>query len=264
MIPLSPRLRGLLTRSWLIALLLPALAIPGAWANAEPPPNVLFIAIDDLNDWIGCLGGHPQARTPHMDRLAAKGTVFLNAHVQSPLCNPSRSSLLTGLRPSTTGIYGLKPGIRAVPATRNAVTLPQHFAQQGYFTACYGKVFHDGAIPPALRSGEFEVWGPAPPIPMPERKIVETPDPIRAMDWGVYPDDDRLQADWITADNAIAQLKSRANDRPFFIAVGFRLPHVPCFASQAWFDLFPEDEVRLPPWLEGDRDDVPEFAWTLH
>ena len=115
---------------------------------SERHPNVLFIAIDDLNDWVGCLGGHPQARTPNIDRLAARGTLFLNAHVQAPLCNPSRASLLTGLRPSTTGIYGLAPGIRGVAATKDCVTLPQYFAADGYFTATFGKVFHDGSIPP--------------------------------------------------------------------------------------------------------------------
>src|SRR5947207_13083456 len=97
---------------------------PAAPAS-ERHPNVLFIAIDDLNDWVGCLGGHSQARTPNLDRLAARGTLFRNAHVQAPLCNPSRASLLTGLRPSTTGIYGLLPGIRDVAPTRDCVTLPQ-------------------------------------------------------------------------------------------------------------------------------------------
>ncbi|MCA9210281.1 MAG: sulfatase-like hydrolase/transferase, partial [Planctomycetales bacterium] len=79
--------------------------------SAARRPNVLFIAIDDLNDWIGCLDGHPLAKTPHMDALAARGTLFTNAHCQAPLCNPSRTSLLTGLRPSTTGVYGLAPWI---------------------------------------------------------------------------------------------------------------------------------------------------------
>lgn len=228
-------------------------------------PNVLFIAIDDLNDWVGCLGGHPQAHTPNMDRLAARGTLFLNAHVQSPLCNPSRSSLLTGLRPSTTGIHGLVPGIRDVAVTRDCVTLPQHFARHGYFTAAFGKVFHDGSIPPALRTNELQVWGVAPPIPVPRKKFVQTPSEIRLMDWGVFPEDDREQADWKIADAAIAQLQARPQDKPFFLAVGFRLPHVPCFASQKWFDLLPpEDQIILPPVKERDRDDVPEFAWYLH
>src|SRR4030095_673852 len=97
-------------------------------------PNVLFIAIDDLNDWVGCLGGHPQAKTPNIDRLAARGTLFSNAHCQAPPCNPSRASLLTGLRPSTTGLYGLAPGIRNVAALKGHLTLPQYFAAQGYFT----------------------------------------------------------------------------------------------------------------------------------
>ena len=90
------------------AILLAMALLLNASASAAPlaqPPNVLFIAIDDLNDWVGCLGGHPQARTPNIDRLAARGTLFSNAHVQSAMCNPSRASLLTGLRPSTIGIY---------------------------------------------------------------------------------------------------------------------------------------------------------------
>jgi choline-sulfatase len=238
----------------------------GASAPAKPaPPNVLFIAIDDLNDWVGCLGGHPQARTPNMDRLAARGTLFMNAHVQSPLCNPSRASLLTGLRPSTTGIYGLVPGIREVATTKDCVSLPQYFGRNGYFTAGFGKVFHDGSIPVSLRTNEFNVWGPAPGMPLPKKKFVNTPSTMAVMDWGVFPEDDREQADWKIADAAIGQLKSLPAGKPFFVAVGFRLPHVPCFASQKWFDLFPpEDQIILPPVKDNDRDDVPFFAWYLH
>lgn len=228
------------------------------------PPNVLFIAIDDLNDWVGCLDGHPQARTPNMDRLAAAGTVFANAHCQAPICTPSRSSLLTGMRPSTTGIYGLAPGIRSVDALKHCITLPQYFARHGYVTAGFGKVFHDGSIPPPLQANEFNTWGPAPGSPKPEKKFVRTPDPMWVMDWGVFPEDDREQADWKTADNAIAWLKTRPREKPFFLAVGFRLPHVPCFASQKWFDLFPEDQIILPPVKEHERGGVPFFAWYLH
>ncbi len=240
------------------------IVVPPAGAEA-PRPNVLFIAVDDLNDWVGPLGGHPQARTPHLDRLAARGTLFANAHCQAPLCNPSRTSLLIGRRPTSTGLYGLAPGLRAVAATRDAVTLPQHFAAHGYQTACFGKVFHDGSVPPGQRTNEFQVWGPAPPIPTPPRKFVATPDPIRAMDWGVYPVDDRDQADGQIAGAAIAHLNAQAPGRPFFLAVGFRLPHVPCFASEQWFDLFPpEAEIALPAVRDDDRADVPPFAWNLH
>src|SRR5579859_6303718 len=104
------------------AILISLAAVAGP-AVAEPPrrPNVLFIAVDDLNDWVGCLGGHPQAVTPNINRLARRGTLFTNAHCQAPLCNPSRSSVLTGLRPTTTGIYALEPGIRAVSSLRDRV-----------------------------------------------------------------------------------------------------------------------------------------------
>ncbi len=234
-------------------------------SSATPKPNVLFIAIDDLNDWVGCLGGHPQAQTPNMDRLAERGTLFLNAHCQAPLCNPSRASLLTGLRPTTTGIYGLTPGIRDVARTRDCVTLPQYFARHGYFTGGFGKVFHDGSIPERLHTNEFNVWGPAPGMPLPPVKFVNTPATMRAMDWGVFPKDDHRQADWKIADAAIAQMRSLPPNKPFFLAVGFRLPHVPCFASQKWFDRFPpEDQIILPPVKDSDRDNVPEFAWYLH
>ena len=186
-------------------------------------PNVLLIVIDDMNDWVGYLGGNPQAKTPCMDALAASGTAFANAHAQSPLCNPSRCSFLSGLRPSTTGIYGLRPGPRQSPELHDWVMLPQYFEQHGYFTACYGKVYHDGAIPPADKSKEFDVFGPAPGMPMPKGKFVNTPCKMHEVDWGVYPAKDQDSCDWKTADNAIAELAKVPKDRPFFLAVGFRL-----------------------------------------
>ena len=241
-----------------------AVGLPRA-TTAEPRrPNVLMIAVDDLNDWVGCLQGHPQVRTPHIDSLAARGTVFTNAHCQAPLCNPSRASLLTGLRPSTTGIYALQPGIRAVAKLKEHVTLPQTFTQAGYHTFTCGKIYHDGSISPADQPWEFQHWGPAPGMPRPAKKFVETPAPHPLVDWGIFPDDDRSQADWQIADAAIAKLKSVPPDRPFLVAVGFRLPHVPCYASQKWFDLYPVDQLQLPPFKAGDRDDVPRFASYLN
>ena len=112
---------------------------------AAEKPNVLFIAIDDQNDWIGHLGGHPLAKTPRLDSLASRGTTFLNAHCQQALCNPSRTSLLLGLRPTTTGIYGLAPWFRTLPQWKDRVALPQHFENHGYVTAATGKIYHGGA-----------------------------------------------------------------------------------------------------------------------
>lgn len=228
-------------------------------------PNVLFIAIDDQNDWIHCLDGHPLVKTPNIDRLAKRGTLFLNAHCQAPLCNSSRASLLTGLRPSSTGIYGLQPGIRDVEKTKNHVTLPQTFTSNGYFTYTCGKIYHDGSIKPVDRAAEFNVWGPAPGMQLPSKKFVTTPmgnNPL--VDWGVFPERDDEQPDWKIASAAIDALHSAPKEKPFLIACGFRLPHVPCFATQKWFDLYPDDERVLPDVKNDDRDDTPRFSWYLH
>jgi len=250
----------------MIAISRPTLAQTG---GRQPPPgatakpNYLFIAIDDLNDWIGCLGGHPQVKTPNIDRLAARGTLFANAHTQSPLCNPSRASLLTGLRPSTTGVYALQPPLRQASTLKDAVTLPQYLQRHGYHTLGVGKIFHDNLAASELAS-EFDVWGRVEYYKnMPAPKFVTTPDPIKLMDWGPFPDQDSDHDDWKVTDWAIEKLKTQL-PQPFFLAVGLRLPHVPLYAPQKWFDLHPEETLIMPPVKENDRDDVPEFAWYLH
>src|SRR5690606_26865668 len=209
-----------------------ALAIIGLWANgtaapaAEQKPNILFIAIDDQNDWIGCLGGHPQVQTPHIDQLAARGTVFTNAHCQSPLCNPSRTSLLTGRRPSTTGIYGLAPWIRNVPELKDLVTLPQHLAQNGYRRYSTGKIFH-GGYGRGKNGTEFDVLGPPAGVRVrPKQKLVNTPSEHPLVDWGVFPHEDEDKGDWQVAGWAVEQLDGKPQE-PFFLSVGFFLPHVP-------------------------------------
>lgn len=243
-----------------------ALTAWGGLETAQSKPNVLFIAIDDQNDWIGCLGGHPQVRTPNIDRLAKRGTLFTNAHCQAPLCNPSRSSLLTGLRPSSTGIYGLAPGIREVEQTRSHVTLPQTFTEAGYFTFTCGKIYHDGSMRPRDQAREFNEWGVRAGMPRPPKPIAKLPPEGKhpAMDWGIFPEKDEDNADWKIAESAIDALGRAPRDKPFFVACGFRLPHVPCFASQKWFDLYPDDSLQMPPIKEDDREDLPKFADFLH
>ncbi len=226
-------------------------------------PNYLFIAIDDLNDWVGCLKGHPQVKTPNIDRLAARGTLFTNAHVQAPLCNPSRASMLFGRRPSTTGVYALQPWVRKVDALKDAASLPQALAQGGYRTMAAGKIFHDN-VPATERAKEFTVWGDIENYKnVPARKFVNTPDPIRLMDWGAFPATDAEHDDAKLTDWAVARLHEKPQ-QPFFLAVGIRLPHVPLYAPQKWFDLYPDDKLIMPPVKEDDRADVPEFAWYLH
>ncbi|MEW4487962.1 sulfatase [Thalassoglobus sp. JC818] len=233
--------------------------------SANDRPNVLFIAIDDLNDWEGCLGGHPQAKTPYMDRLAERGTLFSNAHCQAPLCNSSRTAIMTGLRPSSTGVYALQPWFRKVEELRDHVTLPQHFKSQGYKTLTAGKIYHGGFPPKPERTAEFDVWGPSAGVGVrPPEKLVTTPGGNHPLvDWGTFPHRDEDKGDWKVASWAVEQLE-QPQEEPFFLSVGFFLPHVPCYATQKWFDLYPEDELIMPEVPEGDRSDVPHFSWYLY
>ncbi len=257
-------------KSWfglfLMTGVLGACAAQGASKPVAPTvakPNILFIAIDDQNDWFGCLGGHPQVKTPFIDRLASRGTLFTNAHCQAPLCNPSRTSLMTGRRPSSTGIYGLAPWFRQVEDLKDLLTLPHHLKANGYTTYSTGKIYH-GGYGRAKNDHEFDIIGPgASGAPFPPKKLVNTPQPHKLVDWGVFPHKDEDKGDWKVASWAVEQLDAKPKD-PFFLSVGFFLPHVPCYATQKWFDLYPEDTLVLPPFLENDRADTPRFSWYLH
>jgi arylsulfatase A-like enzyme len=201
-----------------------------------------------------------------MDGLAQRGTVFLNAHCQAPLCNPSRTSLLLGLRPTTTGVYGLAPWFRTLPQWKDRVSLPQHFAKHGYRTYSTGKIYH-GGIPPRERAQEFDVWGPNPGFGVrPPHKLIP-PAPMGdhpLMDWGTFPHRDEDKGEYQIASWAIEQMRLASRDQPFFLSVGFYLPHVPCYATQRWFDLYPDDDSVLPAVNPNDRDDTPRFSWYLH
>ena len=248
------------------SVLLAALVFSATNFAAEKKPNVLFIAIDDQNDWIGYLGGHPMVKTPHIDRLAKRGTAFTNAHCQAPLCNPSRTSLMTGLRPSTTGVYGLSPWFRTVPELKNLITLPQYLKQQGgYKTYSTGKIYH-GRYGRQNNDQEFDLIGPgASAMPFPPKKLIgSTPfGNHKLMDWGVFDHKDEDKGDWKVASWAVDQLDTKPKE-PFFMSVGFFLPHVPCFATQKWFDLYPDDNSVLPKILRNDRTDTPRFSWYMH
>lgn len=230
-------------------------------------PDVLFIAVDDLNDWVEPLRGHPLVKTPHMNRVAERGVTFTNAHCQSPLCNPSRTSVLMGLRPSTTGIYALQPWFRELPEYEDWVTMPQYFMNEGYHVVTTGKIYHD-AYPPEDRRDdgeEFSVWGHKGSFnPRPEKRIATKSSRIPLVDWGVYPEKDEDCFDYDVASYAVEQLENAPEDQPLFLNVGIRHPHLPCYAPQEYFDLYPNDATVLPPLLPDDRGDVPHFAWYLH
>jgi choline-sulfatase len=232
---------------------------------AAKSPNILFISMDDQNDWIGPCGGHPQVKTPNLGRLASRGEAFLNAHCQAPLCNPSRTSVMLSLRPTSTGIYGLAPWFRSVNSLKSRVSLPQHFKAHGYTTYAAGKVYHPFDNSRHL-ADEFDVLGPAGGIGVrPDHKLIPaTPQENVLMDWGMFPHRDEDKTDYQVASWAIERLKSAPPQQPFFMAIGFSLPHVPCYATKKWFDLYPDDDRLLPAVRLDDRDDTPRFSWYLH
>ncbi len=248
-------------------------------ASATEKPNILMIAIDDQNDWIGYLGGHPDVKTPHIDALASSGTAFTNAHCQSPLCNPSRTSLMLSKRPGSTGIYGLSPWFRNVPELAEIESLPQYLKRHGYRTYTAGKIYHGGygrngagrgkgkgkANPVASGNGEWdEIGPPATAAPFPERPMVDSPSGHKLMDWGVFPHNDEDKGDYKIASWTVDKLDTMPKDKPFFLTCGFFLPHVPCFATQKWFDLYPLETTSLPAIKRDDRKDTPRFSWYLH
>ncbi len=240
-------------------------------AEKIPRPNVLFIAIDDLNDWLGCMNGHPNTRTPSMDRLAREGILFTNAYCQAPLCGPSRASLMTGLRPSTTGIYGMVEDdfIREDnEVTGDIIYLPQYFRDQGYHTMGIGKLFHSHA-PASLfheSGGRSKGFGPTPA----ERFVWDGYGNANrekygrtSTDWGAYPEADSLMPDHQSAEWAIERLQ-REYDKPFFLAVGFLRPHVPWYVPREWFDMHPADSLEMTPFHPDDLNDVPPVALRIN
>ena len=218
-------------------------------------PNVLFIAVDDLNDWIGVLNGHPQSRTPNIDGLAGRGMLFTRCYCAAPACNPSRAALMTGIRPSTSGVYrNPNPWRRALP---DAVTLPQHFMQHGYTALGSGKIYH-GAFPDPPSWDEFypskTKQRPNDPLP-PQRPLNGIPRTAH-FDWGPLDVRDSHMADVQVADWVIEQL-GKQHDKPFFLACGIFRPHLPWYVPAKYFDDYPLAKIELPPTLASDLDDVP-------
>lgn len=246
-------------------------------------PNVLFIVLDDMNDWLGCYGGHPQVKSPNIDRLARRGVLFANAHCVSPICGPSRAAVLTGMRPETTGVYHNK-GTYAdyVP---DAVTFPEHFRAHGYRAFAAGKVNH------GLGESDPRLWDENGPdcgvlgTPFVDDELdTTTMVPLRVIDRGrlkiTLPANGGLSAidrpnnqwdsfDWAPLDvpeddfpdgkiaNWGVEQLERQHDGPFLLALGFYKPHQPFFAPRKYFDLYDAKRIALPPTIAGDLYDVP-------
>ena len=227
-----------------------------SWGTAQSP-NVLFIAVDDLRDWVGHLNGHPNAKTPNIDRLAKHGVSFTRAHCSAPLCNPSRISLLTGVAPYNSGVYGNGEKLRQ--KLPDAVTLMQHFRASGYSVRGAGKIFH-GTSAYDMTSWDifFKSSGPRKPPPKRDSSLPKS----AWAPWGALACSDDEMLDGINAKWIITELK-KPQEKPFFLAYGLTKPHLVWSVPQKYFDMHPLGEIKLPPIKKGDLDDIPTFGKKL-
>ena len=223
-------------------------------------PNVLFIAVDDLNDWTGYLGGNPQSKTPNIDKLAKEGVYFTRAYTASPSCNPSRVSVVTGQLPTTTGIYQQAQILRDYYP--DVEILPQHFKNSGYYTLGSGKLTHGRNID----EKSFDQYEPV------DHQRFDDPQPERRnfnglqtglFDWGVLPVEDKDMSDVQTVAWIEKQLQ-RPFDQPFFMSVGLYRPHLPWYVPQKYFDRVPAlADIQLPETRDDDLADIPPVAFDL-
>ncbi len=234
---------------------------------AEPQPNVLFIAVDDLGCFLGS-AGHPVVKTPHLDRLALTGVRFDRAYCQVPLCNPSRASVLTGLRPDVTGVFDLSRHFRQnLP---DVVTLPQLFRRHGWFSARVGKIYHYD-VPNGIGTAglddapSWDLTVNPKGRDVADEALITNPTPGKpisaALSWLAADGTDEEQTDGMIATETIRLLETHQR-RPFFIATGFFRPHTPFVAPKKYFDLYPLDRIQLPNTPAGDRDDIPPAAFA--
>lgn len=245
----------------------------GPLIAVDTPPNVLFLAVDDMNDWIGCLETTPRAVTPNIDRLAARGVNFTNAHTAGVFCAPSRAAIFSGQFATTTGCYR-SPNYFVWHPEIEAIQMS--FAKSDYTTLGAGKLFHHpaGAIDQRGWSQFFlrnqiqresgwplESWSSETPVPQPfPASIYNKGQRFKAglfLEWGAIPNDNEEEmADTIRVNWAVKQLK-REHDKPFFLACGLYAPHFPNYCPQKYFDLYDLAEIELPPIKDDDLEDLP-------
>lgn len=233
-------------------LLLPLLPL-----HAAEKPNVLFIAVDDLNDFPTFSQRYPDAKTPHMDKLARRGMVFTRAHCQFPLCGPSRASVMSGLLPSTLGYDNHIKDEALQKRAQELGTELMHtwFARNGYKTMAVGKILHHH-VPKAsvdASGGRGPFHGGTGNLKKNWRQQGTS------TDWAMAPQRDEDLPDHKAATWAVQQLAA-THDKPFFLMVGFLRPHVPWYVPKKWFDLYDKETLTLPPFDPNDLDDVPAIA----
>jgi choline-sulfatase len=245
---------------WLTTLLPGWMAVPTLHAAGPPerPPNVLLLILDDLNTFL--LGDTNRYTgkviAPNIRRLAESGVVFNRAYTAAPVCSPSRTAMLSGVRPWQSGVYDNGVDIDASAALKTATPMPTLFKETGYYVASYGKIGHGWDFRKSCDDYRPHKRDPNPP------DAPFLPFTRGEQDWGPTHLAEEEMNDTSYADAAIAQLQKQ-HDRPFFIACGLFHPHMPWYVPQKYFHLFPLDEVTTPAILKNDLDDVPPLGRAI-
>ncbi|MBC8354804.1 MAG: sulfatase [Planctomycetes bacterium] len=235
------------TLSTLLVVLVASSSLQLRAAESEAKPNVLFVAVDDLNHWVGHLERNPQTITPNLDRLASWGVSFANAYCAAPACNPSRAALMSGMRPSTTGVYHNPNDYR--PHIKPEQTLNSHFRANGYYVAGAGKIYHG-------RFGRRDEWDDYAARGKANNQGVFSKKAIGSIIWSQLKGGDDAVNDYHTVSYCIDQLE-REHGKPLFLACGIFRPHMPWSVPKKYFDMHPLEEIVLPPHQEDDLDDIP-------
>lgn len=260
----------------------------------EKKPNIVMIAVDDLNDWVGVFGGNPQVKTPNIDKLAQKGMIFRNTSCPGPVCGPSRSGFLSGFMPEKTGVYGNDQNMLNSEVVKTHATLPEYFSKNGYVTISSGKIFHKHNTPNGVDHGQWawDVWRDE----KGQEKI--NPDKYYSRNKGIVNGKKIENAlymkgggaefafgptltgketskDYLTAKWFEAKLKEDYN-KPFLMAVGISKPHLPFHVPQEYFDMYGVDTLKIADYKMDDLDDIldkdgkkvhqaePDFLWSKH
>ena len=232
---------------------LAGLGAAGLWsrasrgAEASKRPNVLFIAIDDLNHWVGYLGRNPQTKTPNIDGLAKRGVWFTRSYCPAPVCNPSRAALMSGLRPGATGVYeNSNDWRRVIPEDKPMTTT---FRKAGYTVCGAGKIYHEAYRRRSEWDDYLESAGNDPQPKGPDTGVGGIR--FAPLDCG----DEDLR-EWKITQYGIDFLQKK-QDKPFFLAVGLHKPHMPWNVPRKYYDMHPVNDVNLPPYREDDLNDLP-------
>jgi arylsulfatase A-like enzyme len=235
-------------------------AAPAAYVKAAAQKkNVLFIAIDDMNDWVGCMGGHPGTITPNLDKLAGSGVMFHSAHCAAPLCNPSRTAIMTGRRPSSTGVYDNSQPYHGSKALAGVPTLNQHFKDNGYLTLGCGKIYHGTYGAYSDKAGWHDYGQPKSDFRLGGTKPLAGPAGQAHFDWGATVGGDEEMNDYHVVDWVNGHL-AKKRDQPMFLACGIFRPHLPWYVPQKYYDMHPLESIQLPVVKEDDLDDVPAMG----